>query len=461
MIPGEEEDYVSRLLGQLSAKDNGTSVALALRLGHEVVVGCTGGATAYVFRDGVLTNVTPDPDPAIGHVAAARLHIVPSECLVLLGEEVSTRVEEKELRQTVQASFSVQDAAAWLVTLAAGRSGKEASAIVAQVQSNNAPKVHFAEGSAPPRRLRMPAINPKMAGLSAAGIAVLIVAFVAASTVAKPSAGTALLPVTNLTVVHTSSGPVLSWGAAPGASAYVVSIKRASHATQGINYTPTGLSPGKTYSWRVKALYGSQPSHWSAAQIVTAPLAPPLGKPVVLSPGKTVSASQAKSVYFCWSTSARPASYDLKLSGGHKKYNHSPLAVNKTKKGARGGRCYIQALPPAAVYSWQLGAKSPGHFESWTAWRHFTIEALPTATPVPTTPQYPVYSSTPTAVPTVASYSTPSGSTTNSGTNYQPATTQQSQSSQSSGSSSGGSSSSPAQPAPTSPVTSCANPPNC
>ncbi len=463
MIPGEEGNYVSRVLSQLPAKSDDASVALALRLGHEVVVGCTGGASVYIFRDGALTNLTPDVDPQNGQIATGRAPISPSDCLVLLGHEVSTKVEEKELRQTVQASFSVEDAAAWLVTLAAGRGGHDASAIVAQVQSSKAPKVHFAEtGAPPPRRPSLHAVNPKMISLAAAGIAALIVAFIAASTLARPSgSATSLLPATNFLVSHPSGATVLSWGAAPGATGYVVKINGSTYATKGIIYTVPGLSPGKSYPWQVKTIYGNQ-SRWSAPQVLTVPLAPPLSSPKVLSPGKTVSGAHAHNVYFCWASQTSIKSYDLKLSGGHQKYNRTPLPSSTLRRGKHGGTCYSQSLPPATAYSWQLGASTSGHREAWTAWQHFTLLPIPTPTPA-ATQQYPVYSSTP--VPTTAvSYPTGYGSTTNGstssgGTTYQPPTTSQQTPSQPSTSSSG--SSAPAQPAPTSPVSACANPPNC
>src|SRR5690349_21844215 len=58
MIPGEEQNYVSRALGQITTEEDGASVALALRLGNEVIVGSTNGASVYLFRDGILSNVT-------------------------------------------------------------------------------------------------------------------------------------------------------------------------------------------------------------------------------------------------------------------------------------------------------------------------------------------------------------------------------------------------------------------
>jgi hypothetical protein len=301
-----------------------------------------------------------------------------------------------------------------------------------------------------------------MISLAAAGIAALIVAFIAASTLARPSgSATSLLPATNFSVSHPSGATVLSWGAAPGATGYVVKVNGSTYSTKAINYSVPGLSPGKSYSWQVKTVYGNQ-SRWSAPQVLTVPPAPPLSSSKVLSPGKTVSGTHSHNVYFCWASQTSASSYDLKLSGGHQKYNQLPLPSSTLRRGRHGGTCYSRSLPLATAYSWQLGANTSGHREAWTAWQHFLLQAVPTPTPA-ATQQYPVYSSTPVPTTTV-SYPTGYGSTTNGstssgGTTYQPPTTSQQTPSQPSTSSSG--SSAPAQPAPTSPVSACANPPNC
>lgn len=428
-----------------------------------MVIGCVGGASAYALSDGVLTNLSRAEESDSGHISVARAPIGAGDCLVLLGHEVSSCVEEKELRQTVQASFSVEDAAAWLVTLAAGRSGKAASAVVAQVQSTKAPKTHFAEGIHEPRRLSVPRVNLKMAGFAVAGIAVLIVALIAANTLPKSlsSSANSLLPVKHLTVVSNSPhSTLLSWNAAAGSTGYVVRIDGRTFSTRAINLPLNNLTPGEKYAWQVRTLYGSQRSGWTVSTVHVS-LAAPLAKPVAVSPAATVPAIDAGNVHFCWTIANPATSYDLMLSGGHKKYNQTPVPPNKTKAGAHGGRCVVQSLPAATTYSWRVGAVSPGHWEAWTPWRHFVLEAAPT--PVPTAAattyqQYPVYS---TPVPTTAPYTTTTGSTAS-----QPSTTTQQAPAQSSSGSVGGSSSAPAQsapaqPAPTSPVTACSNPPNC
>ena len=392
VTPGEEQGFLLHLLRDMRSSHPLASVAVAVQVNSDVVLGASGGATAGVFGSppGTLTLIgkqTAEADPVVD-----RANIHSDGFLVLGGRAIAARVDEVEIRQTVQGSMSVNDAAAWLAMLGAGRGGVETTAIVARTQGGRSKGGMAAEGRGsdkPGNGSGLPLSPLARVGVGAAIvlIAVLVVGGIlvlSKSSVNAPAAPTSLKSST----VKPPSTVTLSWTGTAGSDGYRVSIAGQHYSAKTTSVTVSGLPPGKSYSWRVYALYGANPGPASRTATLVIPAATATTKPTVVSPAGTVAAASSGTstpVSFCWTFPLTNATYALRVGGGGHRYNHWALKNSVLTKSASGASCYSLSLPSGTAYSWRLGAKVPGYYASWTTWHHFRISegAGPTSTPVP------------------------------------------------------------------------------
>ncbi len=495
IIPGEEAAYVARVLGQVrsTTSEGELSVSLAVYMKNEVIAGAIGGASAYLSTDGVLTNMVAEAGPPSGDddVRVSTARIAANQTIVLMGGEVARHVSDKELRQTVQASFSNADAAAWLVTLAASRSGRTSSALLAERLSGKPQARAAAEPKKTGKRSGFLAARSSRLGALAVVAGLIIIAGVAlgpglmnrmqpSGSASAYQSPTGLSVVTNAASTNGKASAQLQWNAVPGVSSYLVSIGGHSYHSSAPNLQVTdALVPGTRYTWTVEAIYGKTKKASKPAQLVAA-LEPPMPKPAIIRPGATLPATEASTASFCWTANRTAVSFHLYISGGTL---HLRRTIPKTATIALKpvGRCVHQALTPGKTYAWRLGAVTPMHIQSWTAWQHVAVPAAATTTTNPlATPTSTVATSsstgstlntTPTQVPNSTGYQQPATTqpaTTSqqpatvpqqpATTTQQPATTTQQpatspSTSQAPSSSSTGTSSSP--------VLACTNPPNC
>lgn len=401
MIPGDESSYLSRVLDQVGGKEGESNIAcaVALQMGRELVLGAVGGATAKVFRaNGELVEFSEDADEPNSRTYVWRTSIEPSDSLILGGREVANHVREIEIRQTIQSSYSVEDAAEWLVTLGAGRGGRRATAVVAKMKQKVDTPVQPVVAD---RTNKMPSIGPKLrvAGIAVVAALLLVAAVGAGPTLfpsllkSKGSSATQLRPPTSLKRVLTASHHVqLTWAETSpmprAGSGYVVRVGHRTYKTKGpMLHLGSSLLGGATYQWKVRAIFGSQRSSWSHRAGFSVPLASAGARPVVIGPkDKATLSAAAKSVRFCWRAAPSATQFMMRLSGNGHHYNQTLPRTAFKHPAPNGTVCLSRSLPAGVSYAWALGAVSPGHYAAWTRWQHFAIASVQTQQPAPTYP---------------------------------------------------------------------------
>jgi len=397
--PGEEKPYVAEALRDAiaSAEKEPVSIALVAYRKERVIAGAAGGAQIYRSDDGAIRELLAGDSPGESNLSVTEAQLLGGQSLVLVGAEVTRHVSDKELRQTVQASFSHEDAAAWLVTLAASRSGHTATALLAQRLAGKTQK-RDVFAPAPKTRRRMPGMSVPRAGAIAAAIAVIVIAALATGTLVKlvGSAGSAsaLQSPTGLTVVSNSvtsgsgASVQLQWNATAGSNYYVVSVDGRRYRTTAPNLQLSGtLTPGRQYAWRVAAVYGStkRPSRWAQLTVASEPALP---HAIPLTPGPVVTVAANQNVSFCWTANANASGFHLYIGGGPTRIRRF-ISRTATRPMRPFGRCVDQFLAPGHHYGWRLGTLTPLHAESWTPWHHLFVQSssgTPTPAATATTP---------------------------------------------------------------------------
>ncbi len=464
VVAGEEAEYVSRILADLSVDEQanpGVAAAIAIRIRGDVVLAAAGGATADLTGPGGEKVVQADSRAETPVVLRSGLG--PANSIVLMGKGAAEKVSETEVLQTMRGSFSLEDAARWLTTLAGGRGAESATALITRMEPGKshrpvkaqAKEVHHID--APPRRARRS--KPlRIAAVAVVAFAVVIGATAAGTTLLKSSTSALQFsrPTGLRVVVNQPSTQLLSWSAAPGATAYIVRISGRRYSTTAVNlHLGSALRPGQSYVWRVRARYGRHLSAWSGRRRLSVPLAH-LSSPHALSPRGVIHLNAGAKVSFCWTGASASTRYRLFIGGTSQRF-HLTIPAARLQHRSSGGLCTSKALAFGA-YSYRVGASAPGHVNAWTLWQHFSVLSLVTPTPVPAVTNPPA-NTVPLVTPTVAAFGNANSNTTapSSNTTAPSSNTTTNQSVTSSQNTSGAA----PQQQPTSVVSSCSNPPNC
>jgi hypothetical protein len=403
---GQEDDYVLQLLKDLSSTFPSAAIAVGLQLKADTVLAVVGGAFAGILTSptGISTVLNAEAG-AVDDPVVDRTTLMSDAFLVLAGKAIAARVDEAEIRQTVQGSMSVDDAAAWLAMLGASRAGTQTTAVVARTRRRGSSVRSFVnkprsiEAS---RRPRVPFLPMVMVGVLL-GIVLIALLAVGATLITRSTANAPTAPTGLIARSDPSTTVVLSWKATPGSSGYVVTIGGRQYHAKGTSLTLRNvLAPSKTYAWRVYALFGKSQGPGSTSHLTLAKGISP-NKPQPTSPFGTVAAGPAGAstkVALCWKYSQPAAGYALRMSGGGRHYNHLSIKPSWLKKSKTGAMCYSVRIPSGARYSWRLGAVRSGYYTSWTRWEHFKV--APAAAPTATVP--PAQNGTPTPLPTAPGY---------------------------------------------------------
>lgn len=450
LVQGEEEKYAHLVLDKLTREAASTwnlAIGLAFCIGDEVVLAGFGGAQVEICRaNGEL--ISPPATLRENDIGAVvwKSHLAQGDSVVLAGRQVAKLISRSELRQTVQASSSVEDAAEWLVTLTNSRGGGATTALVARVPPAKAmaPQVSLPIELETVRPF-LPIPRMRTLGVGAAvAIALLVGVALGPALFNARSSAIQIQPPDGLQVVSNRAANVLLiWNnPSPGATGFIVKIGHIIYKTPSpflhLGHVLTG---GRVYTWQVQSLFSDETSRFSASGTLFVALARPLPTPTAVSPTGRLPVSAAGAVPFCWSSSQSYTRFTLLVSGDRSHFNRHPRR-SALRRGAHRSACLIQALPDGNSYAWTLGGIATGHRESWTKWNHFTIAApLPTATPTPLPPRRII--APPTSAPIV---STPVPTQPPPPIQTQPAQPPPTQA--------------PA-PTPTPPVRACPNPPNC
>lgn len=140
-VSGQEEAYVSRVLQHavpaVDRPETMTGLALTIWIGREIVIGCI-RSPVYHCQSHMSLNGVPSRLPVLERLDGriVRRTVSPGDSLLLASSTVVGEIREDEIQQTVCGEFSrdftVQDAAVWLASVASLRSGRAATALVAQ-----------------------------------------------------------------------------------------------------------------------------------------------------------------------------------------------------------------------------------------------------------------------------------------------------------------------------------------
>lgn len=383
MIPGDEGVYVARVLGQMMSPvvfpAGVPAVALVVSMDRDVVLACSGGSRVYVCRDDGIVDEQEmsahDVSPAGVHMARVRLE--PTDCLVLAGPSVAKSVVSDEVEQTVRASFSADDAAAWLTNLATGRGGSRPSVLVVQYSPALALQGRFEEQATSVRHW------PAALLVVAAMLAALVVAAVifAPKLMHGSQAATPDQAPTGLYTRQASAGEAsVAWLPLPGATGYVVSVAHRHIHSAGAHLVLRGvLTPGVAYHWRVRAEFANRLGPSSAPASLLVPLPPFIDGPHALGPVGLHPAGYAKRATFCWTSVSTAQSFELYVTGASL-HIHRSISRSNTSAGPRGAVCVKQAVRAGKAYAWQVGAAAPGYRDSWTHWKYFQVAGPHTRT---------------------------------------------------------------------------------
>jgi hypothetical protein len=310
--------------------------------------------------------------------ALERVAMASDQFLLLAGASLGSQTESWEIRKTVQGCATVQQAAAWLATLASGRSGAEATAIVAKMEGKRTrPKRTQSAEPAPVRSAALPGFSPLTTVALAAAVILLAGLTVGAVVLTRAHAAAPSSPGHMKASRISPDSVALSWSAAPGARSYVVKVGGSSYATKSQSLVLLNVLPGgSTQTWKVSAMFGKRLGPSSPVGTFVVPLAISSVTPTAISPLADVRSPLAKgttSVVFCWTFAGRARSYALRITGGGRRYDHWHLRGLLLKHTKQGAVCYSQPLPVRTAYSWRVGAKVRGFLRSWTNSEHFTI----------------------------------------------------------------------------------------
>ena len=168
------------------------------------------------------------------------------------------------------------------------------------------------------------------------------------------SATTKLAVPSNISYTYTTpSNLKISWSPVQGASSYSVSDGSNTYTTPNTYYAPTGIMPGKKYTYQVSAVNGSVYSDSSAITIIT-----PLDKPNV------TATATSTSITLYWDTITSANGYDI--------------TVGDITRSTTGTSITINGLESNKTYTYSVRAKNDVTTGAWsTAQNKITRLTIP------------------------------------------------------------------------------------
>lgn len=412
--PGGEEAFLAGVLTVVESdrEGSGSSVAVALCVGDQVVAGASGESRVVVFggADGGIMSPAED-EPAYSE-EPWRVRLFGGDAMVLLTGSIVESVSRDDIRMSVNGSDAAE-AAAWLATLGCNRSHRHSAAVVGVRDPDQKALTRLGQLDPPLLPARSFAPPTKLVGLGVAAVAVLAISFIVVPFFGtRSSNANAFYPPGWLSRSFASrTDVVLNWQSRYGATDYQVRIFNQGYDSgvrdTGANasYDLSGVLPaGQSYSWRVRALFGTKDSRWVDGKPFTLPPGAAPARPIGIAPSGRLSPARAAHAPLCWTSPAGVQSFDLHISGGTQQQKLS-LAPSQLARGALGVYCQSEAVPLGVRISWRVGARVPGRDESWSTWNHFftaqrrivvpvSNPVAPAATPViasqPTTSTAPI-----------------------------------------------------------------------
>jgi M6 family metalloprotease-like protein len=176
------------------------------------------------------------------------------------------------------------------------------------------------------------------------------------------------------------STPQFSWSTLNGATSDTFQIARDAAFTTGLQtftglvsqtYTPAALAEGVWY-WRVRAMTGTTPGHWSAPRSLTIDLTPPL-VPTIINPA---SGSTVVNYFptFSWNSDPDVVAYEIRLENKNPPGDLFSTAANSLMVNF--------PLVADTTYYWQVRARdAAGNWSNWTGLSDVTINSPATAVP--------------------------------------------------------------------------------
>jgi hypothetical protein len=179
--------------------------------------------------------------------------------------------------------------------------------------------------------------------------------------------------------------PTLSWNTVTGASMYSLQVSTSATFTAivsnfrvgALSASPSNLSPGTTYYWRVQAIGTSGSSPWSPTWSFTTAVLPPAAPALALPSNGT--GFQAISPTLSWNTAAGATSYSLQVS------TDSLFQTTVVNSSAITGTLQVvSGLSYGTTYYWRVSATNSGGTSPWSSSWSFATVAAPPAPPAPT-----------------------------------------------------------------------------
>lgn len=173
---------------------------------------------------------------------------------------------------------------------------------------------------------------------------------------------TSPIPPTNPSATTTKNSATISWGAVTGATSYDVMFNGATYNVTGTSKTISGLTPGTSYSYSVRANNADGSSSYSAPQtIITIPNPPTV-------PTNVSATATTNSATVSWSAVAGATSYDVYF--------------NSTLYNVTGTTKTVDGLTPGTSYSYRVRANNAGGSSAYNSGQ--TIQTLPNPPGTPT-----------------------------------------------------------------------------
>jgi hypothetical protein len=188
------------------------------------------------------------------------------------------------------------------------------------------------------------------------------------------------LNTTNTTIAGTA---LLHWNAVPGALSYRIEAEdasgnnvpwKATAAASTSPYTLTGLTAGRNYKFKVRAVCGSQQSDWADWAFFNAGGTTTTGN----NGGNTGNLScavpiglgvqpTANSAVFNWATANGATGYQIEVEDAA---NGTPVfAFTATTPNATAT---VSGLKPGGTYKWKVRSVCNGNTGTWSGWNTFT-----------------------------------------------------------------------------------------
>ncbi len=185
-----------------------------------------------------------------------------------------------------------------------------------------------------------------------------------------------------------SVDPTLEWGAVSGADTYTVQLDTdpafgspdQSQTQASTSFSPTTLSEGTTYYWRVKANGPGGDSGYSSRSFTT--LFNPPGAPTLTSPADNAT-DVSLTPTLVWSAgSGTSDTYRIDVSTAS---DFSSFVISDSSSSTTSF-AVVSALSTSTEYFWRVRGKNPGGPGAWSSTFSFTTVPPPPVAPTLTSP---------------------------------------------------------------------------